>query len=378
MFDEDKINALLKGGTERPKEKKKQPSMVPSASITKPEQKENPVITVEGLSWGTDSQAENKKSKPIKVQQKKASMKEAQKLSEFNFIKRQAEDRLRRIGDLQEQLHVLSQSRREERLLYEQERLNTRSQEEKNNTREAEQKEIALLQVQNEVLQKQLKQRAEQERIDTNQQNEIDGLRMALEEKKAKKNDMPHSLSSLFDERGLQGKEHIQALHWLVDSGILPISHLYIHNHSLLGSVLKDKCYIQAKDIPLPRENGSLYVDVPLDRCALSGGYNIVDLARLFKDELLINGCTDVIIFGGQGRHENLLQVLFVHHALKINLAPKLSMISEQRRSELLTENQLALSLDEESYSIEGVFTPKTASLGSFLHLAVEYLRTTL
>ena len=53
-----------------------------------------------------------------------------------------------------------------------------------------------------------------------------------------------------------------------------------------------------------------------------------MDLARLLKDELLINGCTKVVIFGAQGEYERMLQV-FAHHALRILLAPDIHTLSQ-------------------------------------------------
>jgi hypothetical protein len=376
MFDEDKINALLKGSKEN--QKKQKPIAKPSVSNVRTEKLDDLVIEVDALSWGGASQEESKTHKSIKEPEKKISMKEVHKQSDLNRIKRQAEDRLRRIGDLQQELRAIQNMRREENLLHKQEMsaLAQRVVTDKDGLdlqMKIDQQRLLIAD-----LQKNLDRKEELDVIRMKQDKEIADLRKELDQTKSNPIEPTHSLSSIFDKHGLSGKEHVQALHWLIDSGFLPISHMQVQNDVLLSKVLKDKCHIQAENIPLPKDTGSLYINVPLARCALSGGHNIPDLARLFKDELLINGCTNVVIFGGQGSCENLLQVLFVHHALKITLAPTLAMIKEQERVELLSENQLALSWDDRSYSVKGIFAPKSTSLGAFLHHTVEYLRKTL
>ena len=116
-------------------------------------------------------------------------------------------------------------------------------------------------------------------------------------------------LAQVFQAHGLHSDEYQEVILWLIKTGIFPLSYIQTDRHELLLQILHDKCHIQAANVPLPKESNDLYIDVPTARCPLSGGYDIMEQARLFKDECLILGYTTIVMFGTQGVYEPLFQV---------------------------------------------------------------------
>jgi len=185
-------------------------------------------------------------------------------------------------------------------------------------------------------------------------------------------------LSDLFHNRGLREEEYKSVLDWLLSSHYLPLSYLGVQNKEALELILQDRCYIRAPNIPLSKETGSLYIEADLERCRFSGGFDIMDLARLLKDELLINGCTKVVIFGAHGEFERILQVMFAHHALRILLAPKIVSLSESVIKEHIENNQMVINWSQSPYDNDQVRTFHASSLGSFLNQLVQYVQEEL
>ena len=388
MFDdfEKEINALLKGGDKNSKKvstspQKQQEKRVTTSSDGNP--LETPVenLDLAGLQWGGESKKDRQKTKTSveKMEEKKEYRpQEALKKADFERIQSQANERLLRIHELQREVSSLRGILREHdthtdtaQVLLEQARKVYQEESEQHT------QELASLKAELVSCQEQLslyKDKALQfEKI----QKEKGALEVENQNLlPVPDSDVFYSLATIFEERGFMLEEYTRVVQWLFQSKILPVSHVHIKNEHLLRTIVREQCHIQCAEIPLPQKNGHLYITVPKERCSISAGFDILECARSIKDELLINGYTSVVLFGGQGEYENLFQILFAHHALRITLAPHLSSIQKSVYLQLRNEHQLAFSFGV--VDMDGVSSFSATSVGSFLDQMATYLRNEL
>ena len=385
MFDdfEKEINALLKGGQQKP-QKESSPQKKPTKA------KETPVIPsqstdvsvenldLHGLQWGV-AQQEKKQKQPSKteteVEKKEYHPKDALKKADFDRLQAQANERLLRLQELQKELTELRS------ILRKHDTQSNTAQIQLEALQKVHQEQCAEHQQERDTLQAQLHSYQEQHRHYAEQLGVLEQVQREkhdLEQENRALRTVPvsnnyHTIAAIFEERGFVVEEFPRVLQWLIESKILPVSHVYIQNQELLRTILREQCHIQCAQIPLPQKQGHLYITVPKERCSFSAGFDILECARSIKDELLINGYTSVVIFGGQGDYENLFQVLFAHHALRITLAPPLCALSSAVREQFLHEHQIAVSFG--ATEIPEVFSVSATAVGDFLDQFATYLR---
>ncbi|MAA78502.1 MAG: hypothetical protein CL916_04520 [Deltaproteobacteria bacterium] len=383
MFDEDKINELLRGASSKKKTSSSKKKMQQSKDSLKEESKrstpkENSEITSDRLQEiesmiGSGTGMRITEVPQTKQKEKPVSIKNIQQRQEYIHERKLAEDRLRRLKQAENRIEELERTARGNLITDEQKNIVQQMQADMEN-------KALIFQEQQNQMEKIISQQKEQ--IQTLMQekevltkrckdlhNVVDLERSHQQEGK--------EITQVFQEHGLHGDEYRDVISWLIKTGMFPLSYIQTQHYDLLQQILHDKCHIQAANIPLPKESNDLYIDASLERCPLSGGQDIVVQARLFKDECLIHGYTTIVMFGTQGEYEPLFQVLFAHHALRVTLSPPLTTLPSQDADQLIEANQLAFSWGE-SVGFEVNYTSKTKTVGGFLHDLVSYLRSML
>ena len=383
MFDEKKINALLGGSSPQKKTassaKKKStiPKKITARSGNQKKSESSTSLDLHEITWGEDHKETVSVETPKKSSSPNRERKKALQHQEYLHEKRLSEDRLIRLRKAEARIEHLEKELRIQRTTYEQE-MATQSEHIDQVAREeyeSVKQSVHNQQEHNRTLDIQLVEL--KEKYDR-QVDLCEELQKKLEEMGSSTDKATvRSLVHLFQEHGIESDEYKLVFSWLVESGIFPLSYLYTHHEELLQQVLRDKCHIQASNIPLPKENSDLYIEVPLARCPLSGGEDIIEQSRLFKDECLINGYTKIVIFGVQGKYESLFQMLFAHHALQMTLSPAYREMEPRQANMQIEDNQLAFSWGED-VSSEQVFFSNKDTIGEFLKELVSHLRSTL
>ena len=386
MFDEDKINELLRGASQKKKSSsstkktannriKKEESVQSTEQLLPP----NPGCDLTSVSlqeigamMGSGSRIENERQR-TQPKEKPVSINNIQKRQDYIHERKLAEDRLVRLKKAEKRIDELEKERRTllTKVNEEQESLDRQKHQELERKIAGFITKIAsaesIISQQKEQIQSLLheKELLEHRCVDlqTNSQTVIHNQQESKE------------ITQVFQEHGLQSEEYRDVMAWLLHTGIFPLSYLQTQHFPLLRQILSDKCHIQASNLPLPKESNDIYIDVSLERCPLSGGQDIVEQARLFKDECLIYGYTTIVMFGTQGIHEPLFQVLFAHHALRVTLSPSINTLSSEDIHQQIQSNQLSFSWGEAGeFAVD--YTSSNSTVGGFLHELVSYLRS--
>lgn len=381
MFDEDKINELLRGAS--PKKKK-------TSSKQKKEQREEPKETVQESNISTSeddgrltpkvlqeiggmiqSNASTKSTDTHQNSQteKNVSMKSMQQRQEYIHERRLAEDRLRRLKKAEQRIEELERMHKE---------VISNAKEEESKLLHTLQEELVrvhdkLADMEHVLAQKNIQYQTLQDERDQLAAQYLE-LQSALDSASQKQRESSE-VTQVFQEHGLDTEEYTEVMIWLVETGIFPLSYVQTQHRDLLQQILHDKCHIRAANIPLPKESHDMYIDASLERCPLSGGRDIIEQARMFKDECLINGYTTIVIFGSQGPYEALFQVLFAHHALRVTLSPAFHSLSSKEKESQIEANQLAFSWGGDG-SFDVGYTSNEKTVGGFLFDLVSHLRS--
>ena len=389
MFDEDKINELLRGASPKKKassSKKKPPEAKKITKKKEAEQSEisNPKaegeLTPESLQeMGTmmvsGARTESATVRQSTQKEKTVSIKNIQKRQEYIHERKLAEDRLRRLKQAEKRIEELERERKEA-------------------TRQITEDQTATVQQMQRELERNTAIFAEQqtrmEDIISQQKEQIQTFQKEKErlwercltlqntiELEEQKQQEGKEITQVFQEHGLHSDEYRDVIAWLIQTGIFPLSYVQTQHYDLLKQILHDKCHIQAANIPLPKESNDIYIDASLERCPLSGGHNIIDQARSFKDECLIHGYTTIVMFGTQGPYEQLFQILFAHHALRVTLSPPMHTLSAEEIQKQIQANQLSFSWGG-AKSFDVNHTSKKQTVGGFLNDLVSCLRSML
>ena len=385
MFDEDKINELLRGASPKKKKSpshknksKKDPQKdAPINTETNSNSKKDTELTPEllqeiGGMIGSTTGRESAIGSQSVSKEKNVSMKNMHQRQDYIHERKLAEDRLRRLKDAEKRIQELERERREAANQIEQAQTKFLQKEQQ------EDEQVALLREQLTQIQGIVEQQKEQIQVLHNEKESLSSRYLELQNAanaESQKQQEGKEITQVFQEHGLQSGEYPDVIIWLIQTGIFPLSYFQTPYHDLLKQILHDKCHIQAPNIPLPKESNDLYIPASLQRCPLSGGKDITENARLFKDECLIHGYTTIVMFGTQGSHEPLFQVLFAHHALRVTLSPLIHTMTPAEFDMQIQTNQLAFSWGGDNHT--GVnYTSNAQSVGGFLHDLVSYLRS--
>lgn len=388
MFDEDKINELLRGASPKkksPSPKKKTAKAKESPKTKEPQPKSSPLkegeqLTPESLQemgtmMGSGTRAESTAVRQTKQKEKTVSIKNIQQRQEYIQERKLAEDRLRRLIKAEKRIEELERERNATTLRIKEDQTAIALQVQREQEGHA-----AIFADQRTRMEDVISQQKEQIQALLKERGSLAERCLSLQktvESEAQKQQEGKEITQVFQEHGLHSDEYIRVIVWLIQTGIFPLSYVQTQHHDLLRQILHDKCHIHAANIPIPKESNDLYIDASLDRCPLSGGHNIVDQARLFKDECLIHGYTTVVMFGTQGVHEPLFQILFAHHALRVTLSPPMHTLSSEEIQKQIEANQLSFSWgDVGDFDVH--HTSKKKTVGGFLHDLVTCLRSML
>ena len=383
MFNEKKINELLRGASPKKKASSKQKDTPHKEATQNKRSDESRTTSTRELTRkdleeievmiGSASGAQSSSRQQVVHKKEQISRKNLQTRQEYIHERKLAEDRLKRLKNAEKRIEELERERREDS-----NRIAEKQAKQMEYVQAEAQRKITEMQEQlthlNELVSKQEKSLEALQAKNKELSSQSLELHAAVE-RASQQNHKSKGLTEVFQDRGLHIDEYQNVMLWLIKTGIFPLSYIQTDHYELLQQILHDKCHIQAENIPIPKESSDIYIDTSFERCPLSGGYDIMEQARLLKDECLIHGYTTIVIFGTQGLYEPLFQILFAHHALRVSLFPAIETLSSEEINNQIQANQLSFSWGEGSRGLLN-YTSSEKTVGEFLHDLVSYLRS--
>ncbi|MEC7984762.1 MAG: hypothetical protein VX278_06340 [Myxococcota bacterium] len=183
-------------------------------------------------------------------------------------------------------------------------------------------------------------------------------------------------LRDLFQERGLRNEvECNQALRACSERAEFPLTSLWTSEGAKVRSLLEKKLLLLDSSAPKEAILDRSPIEVSGSRCEITGGTDLNRSLRVFKDVMLMNGITKAAVFGGDAQDQEIMRPLLFHHALQIAILPSVNNFSVEERTAIFEKNQLVLVWGDVSSPLhhECMFISQAGTLGVFLKEASEH-----